>query len=501
MLQKMTKYFLIFFAVVLFSSCNNRASFYDRYAKLDKEEFVDHLVDTKSQSKEDKETRKASSPIPQISSMLSFPKPPEFSQGNQIISFSITDDVDLKDVLIELGRVTSLDIDIDPAISGGVIVNAKNRPLIEIIDRISRLGGLVYSFDNGVLTFKKDVPYSKHYIVDYLIDGALWDEVTTNVTNILTNVSTESPSVSPNKSASIITIFASADAQAEVSKYLAQVKRSASAQVLIEAKVVEVTLSDLYNAGIDWSFLDGGTSITSIPSTANANPLKIIAAGSGILGGDVGITISALEQFGTVRAISSPRISALNNQKANLDFVDKLVYFTLETESTTTSSTTAVTNNAVTATKNEEPVGVELEITPSIDIDNQVITMAVKPTLSIKSGDAVDPSVNPVTGLSLGNTVPIIQTREIQTTLKINNGDTLVIGGLMREDSSNTDRGVPFLSRIPLLGYLFKYSTKDTKIVETVIFIKATIVESARGVNKFDREFHNKFTTHKKSYF
>ena len=503
MLNKLIKYFLAFSAIIAMASCNISDDL-DRYTEQSRSDIIKGLTRPKNDEQSHKTIKKyniTQAPIPKISSMISFPKPPKFTQGNQIISFSVTENIDLKDVLIELGRSTGIDVDIDPNISGGIIINAKNRPLIEVIERIAKLGSLTYSFDNGILTFKDDVPYAKHYLVDYLVDGSLWEDVSTNLGVIVSNTDGQDGSINLNKSAGIITIFASSIGHQDAVDYLEEVKKSASAQVLIEAKVVEVTLNDQFAAGIDWSFLDGGTSITNTPTASAAtNPFTATIAGSGVLGGDVGLTLSALETFGNVRAISSPRISALNNQQAKLDFVNKLVYFTLEVETNTTSSDTPLVTNSVTATMNEEPIGVELSITPSIDLKSSEITLAVNPKLSIQNGTATDPSVDS-NGNSLGNEVPIIQTREINTSMKVKSGDTLVIGGLMQEDATNTDTGVPFLSRIPFLGNLFKYVTKTTDIVETVIFIKATIVDSSTGVDKYDRDFHNSFTTDKRPYF
>ncbi len=142
-----------------------------------------------------------------------FLKPPKFTQGNQIISFSVTQNVDLKDVLIELSRVAGLEIDIDPKISGGIIINAKNRPLIEVIKRICNLGNIRYDFKNGVLTFYSDYNYSKHYLVNYLVEGGLWTDVETNLKNIISGLGVSDGSVILNKSAGIITIFANEKGQ------------------------------------------------------------------------------------------------------------------------------------------------------------------------------------------------------------------------------------------------------------------------------------------------
>jgi type II secretory pathway component GspD/PulD (secretin) len=100
----------------------------------------------------------------------------------------------------------------------------------------------------------------------------------------------------------------------------------------------------------------------------------------------------------------------------------------------------------------------------------------------------------------LGNTIPIIKTRELNTIAKVKSGSVLVIGGLMTEASINNDRGIPFLGRIPVLGWLFKLSSKKSDIVETVIFVKATIINNGAPPSKYDREFYDKFTTDKKQF-
>jgi MSHA type pilus biogenesis protein MshL len=495
---------LLFVSLSLFLIGCHQGKFdpFDRSTGLTKKEIKDSLITNKSSNYKKYDLNKSKIPVPRSSRLLAVPPPPKVG-GDKLISFSATDDIPLKDILIELGRVTKIDIDIDPSITGGVIINATRRPLKEVLDRISDMADLRYSFTNNMLHFERDLPYPKHYLVDYLIDGELWTAVETNLTNIIAEGGSEdaSSSLSSNKSAGIITVFANEKQHLEVRKYLKKVEINASAQVLIEAKVVEVTLNDNFKSGIVWNFLDDSTSVGSNTGSVDSNPFSVALAGNGILGGDLSVTLNALEEFGTVRAISSPRISALNNQSASLNFVDKLVYFTIEVEDEDTAATGSSTQSTtITATKNEEPVGVELDITPSINLTTNEITLNVNPRLSVHSDDAIDPSVNPSTGESLGNTIPIIQTRELNTTMKVQSGGTLVIGGLMKEDTSSNDRGVPFLNRIPILGYFFKSTNRSTKVVETVIFIKATIVNSGSGVDKHDRDFHNKFTTQPKPY-
>ena len=99
------------------------------------------------------------------------------------------------------------------------------------------------------------------------------------------------------------------------------------------------------------------------------------------------------------------------------------------------------------------------------------------------------------------NLVPVIQTRELNTIAKIQSGHVIVIGGLMSESAASTDTGVPFLQRIPLLGLLFKSNDKTSEVIETVIFIKATIVNSGPVTNKVDRDIQEKFDTNRRKFF
>lgn len=512
-----SKILLFSLAFTLLSCAQNKLDPIDQEAGLSVNDFEKSFVRDRKKEKSDKAERiRNAAPIPSISKLVLAPPPPKVG-GNKTISFSVTDQVPLKDVLIELGRVAKIDVDVDPSISGGIILNAKNRPLKEVIDRIASLGQLRYSYKNDVLCFEKDSPYMKNYFVDFLSGSQLWGDVESNLTSILSSSASSASSsdsssssssapgskITSNKSAGIISIYATKAQHDNIIKYLDDVYRVASAQVLIEAKVVEVTLNKEFQAGIDWNWVEAGKSVTTNFGAPSAPTITAIIPKVKLLGlgGNISATIKALEEFGTARAISSPRISAINNQKAVLDFSENLIYFTISASSSTSTGTSTSVVSTVTATKNEVPIGVQLSITPSINLATDEITLDIKPKLSVNSGSvAVDPSVNPNTGESLGNTIPIIKTRELNTIAKVKSGSVLVIGGLMTEASTNNDSGIPFLSRIPVLGWLFKFSSKKNDIVETVIFVKATIVNNGSPPSKYDRDFYDKFTTDKKPF-
>lgn len=522
---KKISYFALVLTLPFFTSCSaGRIDPFDLDTGLTRNEAFDTVLKKgPPDAKGDRQKYRSDgskvpneAPIPKMSKLIVSPPPPVVG-GDKIISFSTTDQVPLKDVLIEFGRMVQIDVDLDPNISGGIILNAKNRPLKEVIDRIATLGNLRYSYNNGVLRFESDTPYVKNYFVDYLTGGTLWTDVETNITAILTaegdgsssgsedseSVSAGGGSFTSNKSAGIISVVGTAKQHKAVEKYLADVEKYASAQVLIEAKVIEVNLSKSYSTGIDWSKADGSFGLNNGYAAGGALDVVFRTIGTS----DLTVSITALEQFGTTKTISSPRIHAINNQKATLNFTDKLVYFQVQQTQSNTSTTggsTAVVASTISSTKLEESVGVTLEIVPSINLKTNEITMSVKPKLSVLSEYVTDPAsptdLTDAQGEKVVNQVPVIQSREIDTSAKIQSGNVLVIGGLMKDESNNQDSGVPLLNRIPVLGWLFKSMSRDSGVTETVIFIKATIINSGTPVKRVDRDIQRNFDPTRRVY-
>lgn len=564
--------------------------------------------------------------IPNVSQLLIDPKAPTVGK-DKLITLNVTEEIPLKEVLVELARRADIDIEIDPNIRGGIIFRAKDKPFSEVIDRICELTGLRYSVNNGVLKVERDFPYVENYQVDFLnlmrsnkggmnittqvlsgggdssgggstgslssgsqsslqsqYEGDLWKSVEENVTNILSRYGTNSPGISEasldrtasddglgeilgettraavtpsvagqpaasappvpqnqdlsprvasqgasagdiipsgssllsvNKQAGVISVLANQRQHREIVKFLNQIKRQQSAQVLIEAKVVEVTLDESHQNGIDWSV--ASSTLGHLPSISVNNKFSAAAQASGsaadnfftlalptqevlgINGLNLDGFIQFAENFGITRTLSSPRINAINNQQAVLTFAQNLVYFEVEIQQNTTSTaTTGSTNDTlnVSSTPRTVPLGVILTLQPSINLDTNEITMNVRPTLTRQKGTVSDPAVAlqaAKQGVALSSDIPVIEVRELDSILKIKSGQVMVIGGLMEERVANTDSGVPYLSKMPFAGNLFKKSEKISEVVETVIFIKATIVPGF-GVDPADKKLYRKFT-------
>jgi general secretion pathway protein D len=469
---------------------------------------------------------------PDMSKLLVMPPPPPMGNG-ELITIAITEEIPIKDLLIELARTAKVDIELDPSIQGGIILKVTNKPFEIVIDRIAKLSNLRYTFTNNILRFQKDVPYTKNYDLDFLSTSAIWGSAESSIKQIidinkpteemkrqkqvneLENVKVDvpkaqEPKVIVNKAAGMITIYANEKTQRAVENYIIAIKRNYSAQVLIEAKVVEVSLNKDFRMGIDWNYFSNdsmkpksndstGSSSSSSSSSSSPRGSTFSLTGSGVVGsiitGSLTNAINALDSFGNTRTLSSPRIHAINNQPAEIKFVNKLVYFSIEGGSSTVSGTTGdnVTTSEPTATKQEEEVGVVLKIEPSINLSTNEVTLSVEPDLKVHVDDVADPT-------NQMNKVPIIESRTLKTSLKVRSGEILVIGGLMSDDTSGTDSGIPILSGIPLLGHLFKSSTRTKTVKETVIFIKATIIKPNGGVSPHDRHLYQNFTNDKDNF-
>lgn len=539
---------------------------HDTDLALSREDYTDNLF-----GKHERSTDETTPPpaIPDVSDILAAPPAPEKTGVNKLISLSVTEDVPLKDVLLELGRLADTEMEIDASISGGIILRVKNRPFDDVIRRIADLGSLRYSYENGVLRVERDTVYVKNYTVDFLnlirsnsgsvtintqvlggassassgdgggsssgglssgstnaistsYEGDLWASVEQSITDILnfqpsdlsaaindgsaaaSSNATASPGFTMNRQAGVISVRATEKQHRNVAEYLAQVKKVSSAQVLIEAKIVEVNLNDEYRSGVNWDLVNSKSDVaadfdfrSSFPTETVTDFLTLSLGNTA----DLTTTVQLVEQFGTTRIISSPRLHAINNQQAVLTFAENDVYFTLEVEREEDTDGSGVTDvtSTVSSTLNTVPIGVILSLQPSIDLDNEEITMNIRPTLSRITERRDDPGVTLSArqieeDSTITSSVPVIEVREMDSVLKIKSGEVMVIGGLMEERSANKDVGIPGLSGIPILGNAFKSVEKTTDVVETVIFIKATIVGSRGYVGKADRNFYKTFT-------
>jgi len=300
----------------------------------------------------------------------------------------------------------------------------------------------------------------------------------------------EAASIIVNPESGVIVVRATSRQHEKVQEYLDLVLMNARRQVIIEATIAEVSLNDAYQQGINWQSLrtlrpgapQAGFSVAQNPTgvpvpnpfeakagSFNTPPgtfaflLNYVAPGLGL-----STTLSLLETFGKVKVLSSPKISVLNNQTAMLKVVDNLVYFEIKNDSTTT--TTGTTNN-FTATAKSVSVGLVMSVTPQISETGSIL-LNVRPTISSKKTDVVDPTPN----LGAQNLVPVIQTREMESMLRLSDGEVAVMGGLMEDKINYTTNQVPGLGDLPGIGNFFRNRNDSSTKTELVIFLKPTII-------------------------
>jgi general secretion pathway protein D len=297
----------------------------------------------------------------------------------------------------------------------------------------------------------------------------------------------EAASVIANPETGILNIRATSRQHEKVQEFLDQVMTNAKRQVLIEATVAEVQLNNEYQRGIDWQRLRTNAANVGVPSFGTGNsglefgqsstgtPANIttnaFVFGGAITSLNFNFALRLLESFGDVRVLSSPKISVLNNQTAVLKVVDNLVYFTIQAQTTQNQTNTLTT---FTTTLNSVPVGFIMSLVPQIsDADSVVLNM--RPTISRKIGDVADP--NPaLKQAGVTSLIPVIQTREMESVLRVQSGQVAVLGGLMQDARSSVEDGIPGVNQIPGLGSLLEQRKDQNQKTELVIFLRPVVI-------------------------
>lgn len=300
-----------------------------------------------------------------------------------------------------------------------------------------------------------------------------------------------------NAIAGTVGVMATEKQHAYIKQYLDGVMAAAQRQVLIEATIVEVALNDAFKTGVDWSRLGSDGSLKgltfrqNLSGTANLlQPPSTVGAGATLLStpgfilgynnansplGNITASISWLQTFGETKVLSSPKIMAINNQSALLKVVDNVVYFKVEVTPATLSATGAVISPATYATTPQNiSVGVVMSVTPQID-ENGNVSLNIRPTISRIIDYVNDPNPQ-LAAAGVSNLVPQIQVREMESILQVGSGQTAVLGGLMQDEIKNTDRRLPGLSNLPLIGKLFQSRDDARRKTELVIFLRPTII-------------------------
>ena len=533
------------------------------------------------------------------SNMIYDPEEPKVID-DKIVSVNVTEDVPIVDVIMELSRMSDVDVQIDPTITGGVNLSLKNKPLRYVFNRICGLTDTRYDEKYGIVIFNRDIPYTKTYDIDFLdvnretsssitlntsglssanstvkgggtstvtmksedtfwsdmvkdieqiidttentnklytlitekkqrivkneeaenklredIDNGIYNSMSSNSSNDSSSSKSDSSEslyassfrngrIRTNRRAGLLVVTASTKSHRLIEKYLQKLKRKATAQVLIEMRFLEINLNKKYQAGIDWNGIKLGkigafTSSIVSQSVGDA----VMTPASITFNKSINAVASMFEMFGSTRTLSNPRINAVNNQTSFMTFATNYVYFLTEATYTpaTFNNTVAITPayRNVSTKPNVMPLGIIMSVTPAINLDKGEVMLNMKPTISKLETTITDPAVTILMDdqrsdkdrpedqvLSTKSSIPIANVREFDTILKLKDSQTAVIGGFTERTTQATNKGVPFLRSIPIIGALFSWKDTETKATETIILVRATILDYGKEISEYE---------------
>lgn len=457
-------------------------------------------------------------------------------------------DAPAREVFMGLSQGTQFSVIVDPALEGNISVNLKNVTFLEALNTIrdlhgygfEREGNRIKIFGKGIRTRMFSVNYlnfvrsgtsgtsaaaaelakagaaSKGVSVTTTTESNFWKELKESLEALIGKE--DGRVVVVNPLSSLVIIRATPEELDLVQAYLGQSRETVNRQVMLEAKIVEVELSDGYRHGINWSAvyrkssssrilasqLGGGTAVDGANRSEIAGGLtrldpenyteadaSITTAMGGIFAialqtGDFTALVEALKHQGSVHVLSSPRVSTVNNQKALIK-IGGDEFFPTEVTNSTDGSDSANNQPKVEVKLEAFFSGISLDVTPQIDGEGNV-QLHIHPTISevkeqtksfvVAGGNFVLP-----TALST--------VRESDSVVRAASGQVVVIGGLMQEVSIERQASVPFLGDLPLIGSIFRHKQISRVKKELVILIKPTIVtgqEESRSVMKEARD-------------
>jgi MSHA biogenesis protein MshL len=425
-------------------------------------------------------------------------------------------DADIREVLLTFGKKTDLNVVFGPDVKGTVTVDLKRVTLEEALDSLLSPIGLEYVRDGSFVRVFLPAVETRIFTLSYMsttrtggatlaatAGGAgaggggagasssvtssdtvdLWGDIDKNLGGLIS----KDGKVVVNRTAGIVAVTDYKKNLQRIARYLELIEGSVQRQVIIEAQIIEVSLTKEFQSGINWSLipqhigfqpfgtlhgtLTGGAGITQ--TLAAASTLLQVGLVTRMFGQSINLLLRALSKQGEVNILSTPKISTLNNQKAVIKVATDDVFFTTTKtrEPTTGVETTTVTAQTITE-------GIVLDVTPQVAEDSSVI-MNIRPSISERVGQATSPD---------GSTVPIISVRATDTVVRAQDGQTVIIGGLMQHKRTRDTQGIPGMKDVPVFGGLFRQKVEDGRKTELVILLTPTVVIGRRASDLSPRE-------------
>jgi MSHA biogenesis protein MshL len=448
-------------------------------------------------------------PVPVTQFETRLPNPTE----EQRFSLSFAEPIGIRELLMLIVRDTGLSVVLDPDVDGAFTGELKNVTLRQALDLSLKPVGLQYTLEDNVIRVFRRLLETRIFNINYVatrrsgsrsvsastgangaggglsgagvgasgtpgsagggsgggFGGSAASVSATDSTdffqelqNGLQTLMSGDGRFNLDRKAGIIQVTDYPDRLDRIGFYLEIVETRVNRQVQIQAKVIEVELSDGYTTGINWAtlFKNAGNNVTLTQSLAPAN-----LAGAFTLGVKIRDFTALLQAFGTqgkVKVLSAPLVMAMNNEPAVMRVGTQDIFFV------TTSQVDATTGRVLQTVVTPQSIteGVVLSVTPQIS-ENGTINLSISPTITDRTGQATS---------RLGDTVPIISVRETDTLVRVQQGETVVIAGLMQERVTNDVTKVPVLGDVPLIGQLFRSNDKQKRKTDLIILLTPTLL-------------------------
>jgi MSHA type pilus biogenesis protein MshL len=422
-------------------------------------------------------------------------------EPERLYGFSLRD-ADIREVFMAISKHANFNVVADPDVQGKVTVDLKNVTLTEALDTLSDLLDLTYAVKQNVIRVSKPKPETRVFALQYVnlkrsgtsstsaqvgaaggraggqstvtttTETDLWKDIDAGVAKLLSP--TGKMLVDRQSGNIVVTDFPRFLDQ--IGDFLEKIEGSVQRQVLIEARIIEVTLTGEYRFGLDWGAI---ARAGALRGATGVSPNRIIGqklAPSestfqvGVTNTDFAALLSVLSKQGEINVLSSPKLATLNNQTAVIRSATDEVFFERRSVTTTVAGalqqTTEVTPRTIT-------VGVVLAVTPQIAADGNVV-LHVRPTVTEKSRDVTFEEAGSAGVTKF--TAPVLDVREADMIVRAREGQVVVIGGLMQEKKSDDESKVPILGDLPGVGRLFRATTQQRKKTELVVLLSPTVL-------------------------
>ena len=400
---------------------------------------------------------------------------------------------DIQEILTVLSRKTELNIIVDPDVKGEVTVDLKEVTLTKALDCLLTPLGLEYEREANFIRVSPVKMQTRRFTLNYLIteragsgtvsasaggsEGGGGEDLpgmeavirvdTSDTTDLWKEIEEGLKGIYSGKGKLVInkmsgSIIATDFPQnlARMSEFLKTVEDSAQRQVMIKADIIEVVLSDEYQMGINWSAVFNHDSLKGT-LTQTLSPGTEVFKIELFDPSDFSLLLDAMSEQGKTVVLSSPKISTLNNQPAVIKVATEDVYWERDIVDSTAGG-----NPWAVSSPRWITIGILLKVTPQIGSDGLII-MDIHPNVTNKVGESESPE---------GDKAPILNVRETSTVVRVRDGQTIIIAGLLSERKKDEVTSVPFLGKIPLLGIFFSKTKQLNEKTELIIMLTPKVV-------------------------